>query len=156
MDEQETSKYQSTTSGDDNDEFYGNQDDDDDADHHHGEFGSLGHHEILAKNRELQTIGYMQSFDETKEIRLQQGFEGGYRDTYTVSKALGEAFGKLVTEAEFLGNQQEDGTTTSPELSFRLHEFLTQFQNRPADCEFNGKESIELLHQELFSSKTNK
>ena len=136
------------------DDFFGD-DDDNDAENT-GEFGSLGHYEARAKQEELKTIGYLESYDEAKELLLQQGFESGYRETFTVSKSLGEQFGKLVTEMEFLGNQPEENVTTATEVSKRLHEFLTTFQNRPTDSQFNGKDSIELLQQELFCSQSKK
>ena len=159
MDDQETTNYQCVASGNDDndeDEFFGNQDDDnDDTCAIRGEFGSLGHHENLAKNEELKTIGYLESYDETKELLLQKGFEMGYREAYNLSKSLGEKFGNMIAQVELLGNPDgvSSDTTTAKEVSRRLYEFLTQFQNRPMDAEFNGKDSIELLHQELFCSK---
>ncbi len=129
------------------DDFFGDQDED-------GDFGRLARHETLARNEALKTIGYFESYDETKETLLQPGFEAGYREMYDSSKCLGTCFGKMVAETQLLGsdNVPSDSVQTN-EITKRLHQFLSEFQNRPNSTDSNAKNSIELLKEELFRFK---
>jgi hypothetical protein len=147
MERQPTDKDAESPEQGDEDEFFGSQDDE-------GEFGALGQHDDLAKDHALKTIGYFESYDETKDILLQEGFEAGYRETYDAALRVGKLFGKLSAETQLLsGKTTESESKQSSEAARRLHEFLTEFQNRPKNVEVNAKESIELLEQELSRSK---
>jgi hypothetical protein len=140
---------------DDDDDFFGSQEDE-------GDFGALGQHDDLAKDHELKTIGYVESYDETKETLLQDGFEAGYRETYEAALRVGRLFGKLSADTQLLPGKTAEFESSSSSshkgsetTSRRLHDFLTEFQNRPkkSEAKNNTKESIELLEQELFGSK---
>ena len=124
------------------DEFFGSQTEDE------AEFGALCQHENLAKGNEFQTLGYFESYDETNEILLQEGFETGYRQTFEAALRLGKHFGKLSAQNELVA---VDNAPESSDTASRLHAFLAKFQNRPTNMDLsNAKESIELLEQELF------
>lgn len=143
-------EYNTTTTHVDeaHDEFFGDQDED-------GDFGKLGRHEDHARNEQLKTIGYLESFDETKDSLLQPGFEAGYRETYEVSKSLGKNLGRMIAEHQLLVGIDAIHTTPSDSIqsaavSRRIHEFLSQFQNRPSNVPFDAKNSIVELQNELF------
>ena len=124
------------------DDFFGSQEEG------KSEFGALCQHENLAKGNEFQTLGYFESYDETNEILLQEGFETGYRQTFEAALRLGKHFGKLSAQNELVA---VDNAPESSDTASRLHAFLAKFQNRPTNMDLsNAKESIELLEQELF------
>lgn len=138
------------TESPDEDEFFGSQEDE-------GEFGALGQRDNLAKDHELKTIGYVEAYDETKEMLLQEGFEAGYRETYDAALRVGQLFGKLSGGTHFIssrgGPADSQSNQSSEVIARRLHDFLAEFQNRPNNVEVNAKESIELLERDLSRSK---
>lgn len=85
------------------DEFFGNDSDDD----------RMAEKESNAAGRNLQTIAYLDAFDEHKERRLQEGFEVGYRDVHDLAVQLGERLGQISASAklqEALLNRTENGS----------------------------------------------
>mmetsp|Transcript_2221 Transcript_2221/g.3380 ORF Transcript_2221/g.3380 Transcript_2221/m.3380 type:complete len:149 (-) Transcript_2221:20-466(-) len=87
----------SKTSDSSEDDFFGNQSDDEDSAckvplaH-----GSLLKHESQAQEENYRNIGYHEAYDENKEIKLQEGFEAGYRDTMEDARKLGALLGNIV------------------------------------------------------------
>ena len=134
---------------DTDDEFFGNQDEG-------GDYGGLGQHESTARGQELRAIGYFESYDETKETLLQEGFEAGYREIYDAALRLGVLFGKLSAETHLSDGRNESlpdsKSSQYSEAAGCLRDFLTDFQNRPYDAVFNAKETIEFLECELARS----
>jgi hypothetical protein len=108
---------------DEDDEFFGNQDDsssyhedENDAEHSAGRSG-LALHESRAREEELKTIGYLDSYDANKEVLLQEGFEQGYRETYHVAMRIGMLLGQASARGSILAaptstNQRSDPVTT--------------------------------------------
>ena len=96
---------------DDDDEFFGNQSDsysdyeherEHENEHGHGHgHGSLEKHEEQAQRETHKNIGYHEAYDEYKEIKLQQGFEDGYRGTIDDAMKLGMLLGKCVAASVF-------------------------------------------------------
>jgi hypothetical protein len=139
---------------DDDDEFFGSQEDDDACGTGGNGYGALGQHETLAKDRDLATIGYFESYDETKEERVQEGFEAGYQQTFEASRRVGELFGQCMAHAEFSHNNhnKEAVKRQSLRISRHLHEFLTAFQRGSDDPTF-VKESLAALEEEMSQAR---
>jgi hypothetical protein len=57
-------------------------------------FGELAIRETAAMERHHWTLGYHETYTESEEASLQEGFEEGYRDTYDVATCLGEMLGQ--------------------------------------------------------------
>ena len=73
----------------DDDEFFGDQDGED-----NGSFGGLSEYELKAKEEEIKKLAYLQSYDEKKELRLQEGFEAGYQETFDSAFRIGKLLGQ--------------------------------------------------------------
>lgn len=101
---------------DSEDDFFGNQEDDDD-----NEFGALGQQEDLAKQAELKKIGFLESYDTTKESRLQEGFEVGYREIYDLAVLAGETLGKESMNS-FLETTSKDSQRSTATLNPKSHQ----------------------------------
>jgi len=103
------------------DEFFGRLDEDDQDDDDEGggrsgggydganddrvedEFGLLGSAESRARVERFRTIGYHEGFDETKDVRLQRGFQDGYQQAYDVSYRIGRMLGELTAKYKISG-----------------------------------------------------
>ena len=64
--------------------------------HHHHDHGSLAKHETQAQHENHRNIGYHEAYDEFKEVKLQEGFEAGYRQYILEAKKLGMLLGRCV------------------------------------------------------------
>ena len=86
----------------DDDEFFGAEDDDDGC--------GLAGHEAQARDARYQNIGYLEAYDEHKEVRLQDGFEAGYQELHDISLRLGQLLGQLAAKTKFsqLRNDEND------------------------------------------------
>ena len=58
--------------------------------------GGLAGHETRANEAAFRKMGYLEAYDATKEERLQEGFEAGYRETVDVATSVGLRLGRLV------------------------------------------------------------
>ena len=149
MDEQVIGGGKRGENEEEDDEFFGSQDDDGDG------FGALGERETVARQQELQTLGYVEAYDETKDSLLQQGFEAGYRETHNAALRLGNLLGRIAAEEHLLGSQSDGDKAEkkqAEEASRQVYEFLTTFQTRDDKSPVNAKESIELLAETLQKS----
>jgi hypothetical protein len=99
----------------DDDEFFGSQEDENvlgrEEDMHTGSndsslssskwgeigFGALPERERLAKQSDLETVAFLDTFDEYKESKLQEGFEFGVTETYDTARRIGKLLGKATT-----------------------------------------------------------
>ena len=81
---------------DSEDEFFGNQSDEDSTCKVPLAHGSLPKHESQAQEENYRNIGYHEAYDENKEIKLQEGFEAGYRETFEDARKLGALLGNIV------------------------------------------------------------
>ena len=58
--------------------------------------GGLAGHETRANEAAFRNMGYLEAYDATKEERLQEGFEAGYREAVDVATSVGLRLGRLV------------------------------------------------------------
>lgn len=58
-------------------------------------------HDIRAREENYRNIGYLEAYDSTKEVRLQDGFETGYKDCIKESIEIGEYLGQIATLTQF-------------------------------------------------------
>jgi flagellar biosynthesis/type III secretory pathway protein FliH len=99
---------------DDNDEFFGLAHDDNDE-HHDNLLGDakeeslhllttdgLAKHENRATEERYRNMGYLEAFEASKEARLQDGFEAGYRDAFELAMRIGDRFGKAAAQSRLL------------------------------------------------------
>ena len=108
------------------DEFFGNQSDSEDdylhnphfdesdaspstsqkhGHHRHGH-GALNEHERNSQRETRRNVGYHEAYDEYKEVKLQQGFESGYREHIDHAMKLGILLGKHVVGGSFNFGQE--------------------------------------------------
>jgi hypothetical protein len=64
-------------------------------------FGELAIRETAALERQHWSLGYHETYAESEEAALQEGFENGYRDTYDVATCLGELLGQYAANIGF-------------------------------------------------------
>ncbi len=108
---------------DSDDEFYGNQSSscesspvsistgvDAAADAKSDPFGNVAAHEYRSHERTVQTLSYLDGYDETKEVKLQEGFSRGYRRSFDDAFRIGRGLGSLCAKAA-LGESSTLGTT---------------------------------------------
>ena len=136
------------TQGDD-DEFFGDQDDTDD-----GDFGGrLVIQEDLARQQELKTIGYLESYDEAKETRLQEGFQAGYQETFDLAVRIGALLGEATTrqrlQQKALGLEADEMKNSPSSLvSKKVHSFLKEHDQDDSKSQ-DVKEGLKNLDQEI-------
>jgi hypothetical protein len=151
---------------DEDDEFFGNQDDsssyhenDNDAEHGAGRSG-LALHESRAREEELKTIGYLDSYDANKEVLLQEGFEQGYRETYHVAMRIGMLLGQAsalgtILVAPTSTNQSSDPVTTdTTKEEGHLHPQI--LLHEPRDRHDQSERVIQKVHRFLTAFERNK
>lgn len=59
----------------------------------------LAGHEQRAGEETYRNMGFLEAFDAAKELRLQDGFEAGYRETVGASTRIGHILGSLAVQA---------------------------------------------------------
>ena len=69
--------------------------------------GGLAGHETRSNEAAFHKMGYLEAYDATKEERLQEGFEVGFRETVDLACSIGLTLGRLV------GRTANDGASTS-------------------------------------------
>lgn len=80
-----------------NDDFFG--DEEDCTDRNQVSSDSMAQHETHAREEQYRNIGYLEAFESSKEVRLQEGFEDGYREVYDVALRVGELLGVVVAQS---------------------------------------------------------
>ena len=60
------------------------------------EGGGLAGHETRSNQAAFHKMGYLEAYDATKEERLQEGFEVGYRESVELAQSIGLHMGRLV------------------------------------------------------------
>ncbi len=81
--------------GDQSSELAANSDDGDPID----PFGNVAIHEFRSLESSIQTLAYLDGYDETKEIKLQEGFSNGYRRSFHDAFRVGRCLGSLCAKA---------------------------------------------------------
>ena len=75
--------------------------------------GGLAGHETRSNEAAFHKMGYLEAYDATKEERLQEGFEVGFREAADHAHSIGRRLGRLVgrtAAASATGGDDEDGT----------------------------------------------
>eukprot|EP00980_Cylindrotheca_fusiformis_P009877 scaffold2186_cov113-Cylindrotheca_fusiformis.AAC.5 len=133
----------------DDDEFFGNQEvGDDDF------YGGLSKYELQSKEEEMKKIAFLQSYDETSESKVQEGFEAGYQETFDSAFRIGTLLGEMVTAEKFKvdsgSGSQIEKSTPPVQASRKVRRFVTSFQERANNKEIDdGKLELETFEQEL-------
>ena len=70
----------------------------------------LAGHETRSNEAAFHKMGYLEAYDATKEERLQEGFEVGFRETLDLACSIGLTLGRLVGRTASTCN---DGASTS-------------------------------------------
>lgn len=96
---------------DSEDEFYGKQSSESDASTDGNRcsttddvkpsdpFGNVATHEYRSRERSIKTLSYLDGYDETKEVKLQDGFSHGYRQSFNDAFRIGRKLGSLCAKA---------------------------------------------------------
>ena len=76
--------------------------------------GGLAGHETRSNQAAFHKMGYLEAYDATKEERLQEGFEVGYRESVELAQSIGLHMGRLVgrtasTLTRSTGKDDDDG-----------------------------------------------
>ena len=109
-------------------------------------------HESRAAEEQFRNIGYLEAFEKAKEIRLQEGFEVGYRSTFPVSMRIGEVLGRASAVALLGINSGVDQQALSAELhqmSRKIVMRLTQVEGKIGDGIENNDTLQRLSHLEI-------
>ena len=73
--------------------------------------GGLAAHETRSNEAAFHKMGYLEAYDATKEERLQEGFEVGFREALDLAHSIGRRLGRLVGRtANANGGNDEDGS----------------------------------------------
>lgn len=78
--------------------------------------GGLAGHETRSNEATFHKMGYLEAYDATKEERLQEGFEVGFREAADHAHSIGRRLGQLVgrtAAASATGGDDEDGTRSN-------------------------------------------
>lgn len=83
--------------------------------------GGLAGHETRSNEATFHKMGYLEAYDATKEERLQEGFEVGFREAADHAHSIGRRLGQLVgrtaaassTSSTATGGDEEDGTRSN-------------------------------------------
>lgn len=131
---------------DDDDEFFGNQEEGDDE-----FFGGLDKFELRSKEEEVKKLAFLQSYDQTAEARVQEGFEAGYQETFDSAFRIGRILGELAATARLQKNGKTEGkTSTSLEAGRQVRQFVTSFQERANNKVIeDGKLELETFEKQL-------
>lgn len=91
------------------DEFFGNANDENDD--------RLAEQESNAVSAKLSSLAYLDAFDDSKEVRLQEGFESGFFEVFHFAESLGRKLGILSARAKVQQQQvwKDDSGTASRE-----------------------------------------
>jgi hypothetical protein len=135
----------------DDDEFFGAQNDDE-----HDHFGGLSKYELQSKDEEMKNIGFLQSYDQTSELKLQEGFEAGYQETFESSFRIGSLLGRLAASKRLSKNKNNDTQSDEevPSTAARhVRTFVASFQERVnKNVIKNAKAELEDFELELKSA----
>jgi hypothetical protein len=95
------------------DDFFGTAQDDHDDERYrecvdgHELHSGLARADAAALAERFRNVGFHETYEEYQEVRLQEGFEAGYRETFDVSVRIGEILGNLAMKAKRAENEKE-------------------------------------------------
>jgi hypothetical protein len=105
--------------------------------------GALSLQESIAHGRIYKNIGYHQAYDRHKEVKLQEGFEAGYRTYIDDAMRLGDLLGKHMMA---MANQKSNPSDVFKVIA-NIKNYLIQSQSVSSNT--NGQEDKELLYDVL-------
>ena len=142
------------TSDNSDDDFFGSQTDGETS------FGDMGKHELRARHHELQTSGFLDAFDESKEELLQEGFEAGFLESFGAGKKIGNLLGRAATVGKLLTaataaaagaenkQQQTSSSTVASQTANELvHRFFASEFQANRDPSTVGEDLLRLVEQ---------
>lgn len=121
------------------DEFFGEQDEHNDD--HTTQHGAMGQHDLQSEHAKRHNLSYHESFDESKELKLQDGFETGYRSYLPYAQDIGSLLGKRV----YLHHSKTDSSL--PSVITSLKDFLEREQTN--DHRMDQDQRLETLISKL-------
>lgn len=62
-------------------------------------YGNVATHEYRSQERSIQTLSYVDGYDETKEEKLQEGFSIGYQQSFHDAFRIGQSLGSLCAKS---------------------------------------------------------
>ena len=137
----------------DEDEFFGNQDEcedktgNDETTLPSHDADGLAQRERRATNEQFRNMGYLQAHDESKEVRLQEGFEAGYNHYFDKAMRLGELIGEATSPLNDELSTEKRELVNQVVRSIRV--FLTNIPTDDSDDLDISKESLESLTVQL-------
>jgi hypothetical protein len=100
--------------------------------------------ESAATAQRFRTIGYHEAYEESKDIKLQEGFEAGYNSNFDVAMRIGELLGDVTMQARL--NESSDTKNTSLKALRLAQDYLTEKEEK------EGENDLNKLEEELTSS----
>lgn len=91
----------------------------------------LSRAETAATAKQYQAIGYHETFEESRDCCLQEGFDKGYRDSFDIAVQIGEKVGRALASLR-LRHDSDPATQAMERSMFELtHRYLTseEFNN---------------------------
>lgn len=121
------------------DEFFGDQSSGEDS------YGAMGHQEMQAEHEKRRNFSYHESFDVSKELKLQDGFETAYRDHISDAKDIGLLLG------QFVYLHHANNSSSTPSIIQTVKQFLEQEQNlnQTDEKQMNTEKLISVLKHDL-------
>ena len=130
------------------DDFFGSEDDDTKlrrcTDGHELDSG-LAVAESSATNERFRNLGYHEAYDATKDVRLQEGFDNGYKDAYEVSSRIGELLGRAMIQSKLGKGKNKDRISNAAKL---IRSVLTDVERDNEDSIKTCKD-LEVLEQSI-------
>mmetsp|Transcript_11037 Transcript_11037/g.15314 ORF Transcript_11037/g.15314 Transcript_11037/m.15314 type:complete len:165 (-) Transcript_11037:38-532(-) len=114
----------------------------------------LAFHDTRATEETFHNMGYHEGYDEAKELRLQEGFEAGYREVFESALRVGKMLGDVSTRAvletpalETMKNDQREEQAN--EAALMVKSFLDEQVNK----ETGDVKDLEAILQNLLRIK---
>eukprot|EP00978_Attheya_sp_CCMP212_P023082 scaffold69929_cov41-Attheya_sp.AAC.2 len=132
---------------DEEDDFFGDQEDDETFDSPHVELNDrvarienpqqatstispnatgLAMRDAKATEEQMRNVGYLEAYEDSKEIRLQAGFEAGYRETVEAAMRIGQRLGEVVVVVMPMSNSTEASITKTSTIIREDPNMVTQ------------------------------
>lgn len=106
----------------------------------------LNEHENRAGEENYRNVGYLDAFEQSKEVRLQDGFEAGYREVIKDSSDLGYKFGRIAIKS-YLSPVRDSKLHDS---SHQVKQLLTTYDKELHSKSIkNGTDSIKMALERL-------
>lgn len=121
------------------DEFFGNQDSDNDfnglnqnEEEQALQKCSMAERETRATEEQFRNMGYLKAYEDSKEERLQEGFEAGYKQYFDAAMKLGELLGEATSPLQDDDVSKEKRENVN-QVVRSIRSFLTDVQTDDSD-----------------------